>query len=471
MTEPRATTPGRWRAAAIIALAGGAGVGYRASARGGVAGRIVAAGLGVGLASTVRVAAASRRPPIPPGAAPLDASAPPPTFSIIVAARDEAAVLPRLIADIARQDYRTSGGRPLFEVVIVDDRSVDGTPQAALRAAAAEGLGAVTKLVRRAGEDLADGKGAALTAVPPETCHGDVIVVLDADARVGPRFLATLATYIAAGAGAVTVRRRVLRAGGSALAGAQADEQLADGEIQRGRWALGGCSEFRGNGIVVRRDLLMSVGGWRAEALTEDLDLSSRLAAVHGVTVAWAIDAEVWEEPVDALPSLWRQRVRWAEGAIRRVLEHGPSVVRSPRLSIGARIDFVGYAGQLLAPPIIIGSLAGAVRHRRSAVAAALLGGYAVTAAAIGFDALRWEPGPDGGPLPVAERLHRALRVTWFGAIWLAAVPAALWRLAIRGGPVRYDKMAHDGGGESFSPELDAFYQRHSEGAAAGLPR
>jgi hypothetical protein len=468
MTDPLAATPGHWRTAAIVALAGGAGLGYRAAARGGAAGWLVTAGLALGFASTIRVAAASRRPPILPGAAPLDAAAEPPTFSIIVAARDEAAVLPRLIADIARQDYRSSNGRPLFELIVVDDRSVDGTPQAALRASGAEGLGGVTKLVRRVGENLADGKGAALTAVPPETCHGDVIVVLDADARVGPRFLATLATYVAAGAGAITVRRRVLKADQSALAGAQGDEQLADGEIQRGRWALGGCSEFRGNGIVVRRDLLMSVGGWRAEALTEDLDLSSRLAAAHGVTVAWAIDAEVWEEPVDALPALWRQRVRWAEGAIRRALEHGPAVVHSPRLSVAARMDFVGYAGQLLAPPIILGSLAGAARHRRRTVAAALLGGYALTAGALGFDALRWEQGPDGAPLAVGERFGRALRLVCFGAIWLVAVPAALLRLALRGGPVRYDKMDHAGGGESFGSELDAFYRRQSEGAAAG---
>jgi Glycosyltransferase like family 2 len=466
MTEQLPTTPAGWRMAAMVALAGGAGLGYRASARGGVAGGLVTTAMALGLASSVRVAIASRRPPILPGAAPVH-GATPPTFSVIVAARDEAAVLPRLIADLGRQDYRTANGRPLFEVIVVDDRSIDGTPQAALRAAAGEGLGAVTKLVRRLGEGLADGKGAALTAVPPESCHGDVIVVLDADARVEPRFLAALATYIQAGASAVTVRRHVLEAHSSVLAGAQADEQLADGEIQRGRWALGGCSEFRGNGIVVRRDLLISVGGWRAEALTEDLDLSSRLAAAHGVTVAWAIDVDVWEEPVNALPALWRQRVRWAEGAIRRVLEHGGSVVRSPRLSVAARADFAGYASQLLAPPIIIGSLAGAARHRRPALAAALIGGYAAAAAGIGFDALRWEEGPDGGPLSLTERLSRGIRLACFGGLWLAAVPAALWRLAVRGGPVRYDKMAHAGGGKSSPPRVVRFAGRRSEGAAA----
>src|SRR5438132_459627 len=335
MTEPLPTTPSTWRLAAGLALGGAAALGYAASARGGLPRRLVMSGLALGVGSTIRVAAASRRPPIPPGAPPLDADAGPPTFSVVVAARDEAAVLPRLIGDLARQDYRTATERPLFELIVIDDRSVDGTPQAALRAAGAEGLGAVTRLVRRVGDELADGKGAALSAVPPETCHGDVIVVLDADARVGPTFLSTLATYIRAGAEAVTVRRRVLQAGSSSLAGAQADEQLADGEIQRGRWALGGCSEFRGNGIVLRRAVLIG------------------------------------------------------------------------------------------------------------------LGGYALTAAALGFDALRWEARPDGGSLSLRERLRRAVRLAAFGVIWLAAVPAALLRLALRGGPVQYDKMAHGGGGES----------------------
>ena len=47
------------------------------------------------------------------------------------------------------------------------------------------------------------------------------------------------------------------------LEGAQADEQTLDGELNRGRWAMGGCSEFRGNGIMIRRELLAAVGGWQ----------------------------------------------------------------------------------------------------------------------------------------------------------------------------------------------------------------
>jgi 1,2-diacylglycerol 3-beta-glucosyltransferase len=272
-----------------------------------------------------------------------------------------------------------------------------------------------------------------------------VAVVLDADARIGPTFLSTLAHYVTAGARAATARRRILDAESSWLAGAQGDEQTVDGELQRGRWALGNLSEFRGNGIVVARDLLVEVGGWRAEALTEDLDLSSRIAAAHGTGVAWAIDAEVWEEPVRDWVSLWRQRTRWAEGAIRRLLDHGPAVLASRRVSAQAKLDFGAYAGQLLAPPVLAGLVAGSVAAGRGRLAVLAAGGYAAAAGGLAWDALRWEAGADGGPLAAGERARRAVRQVLFGGLWLAAVPAALWRLATRRGPVRYDKMTREG--------------------------
>jgi len=441
-----AVTPPAWRAAALATLVGGGALGFIA-AGGRRGGWLLGGSIAAALASTVPIVLASRRPPIPPGAPALDPDGPPPTFSVVVAARDEAAALPGLIGDLGTQDHRSVDGRPMFELIVVDDRSVDGTPQVALRAAAAAGLGDVTRLIRRIG-DVPDGKGAALTAAPPEICRGDVVVVLDGDARVGPRFLSTLAVYLAAGADAITPRRRVIDAHRSDLAGAQADEQTADGLIQRGRWALGGCSEFRGNGIVVRRDLLAEIGGWRAEALTEDLDLSSRLAAARGLQVAWAVDAEVWEQPVETWSALWRQRVRWAEGAVRRTFEHGPAVLRSPRLTLRARLDFAAYAGQLAMPPLLLGAVAGAVRSGRFGPAAGFVAAYVTAAAGLGWDALRWEQGTDGAPLTQQERARRAGRLALFGMVWVAAVPAALWRLATRRGPVVYDKMEHTAAGE-----------------------
>ncbi len=440
-------TPTAWRLVSLGMLAGGIVCGV-------AAGSVAGARRTVGVAALIAggyvlpLALASRRPPIGPAADPLDPDADPATFTVLVAARDEAAVVAGLIRDIAVQDHRSAAdGSPLFELVVIDDRSTDGSGAVARAAAEAAGIGAVTTVVRRSGPDLADGKAAALAAVQPDACRGDVIVVLDADARIGPTFLRRLAAYVGAGAGAVTARRRVIDAEGDWLAGAQADEQTLDGEIQRGRWALGGCSEFRGNGIVVRRDLLAGVGGWRAEALTEDLDLSSRLAARAGVRVAWAVDAEVWEEPVRTVGGLLRQRLRWAEGGLRRVLEHGPEVVRSPALSLYARLDFAAYAGQLVIAPLILGSVGGALIRRRPVPAAILLGTYLAAGSVLAWDGLRWESGPEGAPLAARSRLRRALRVGLFNAVWLGAIPGAMWRLATRRGSVGYEKMPHVGGG------------------------
>ncbi len=441
-----APTPVSWRLLAAGALGGGFALGYRSTTGAGTRGVVLAA-VGGALASSAPMAWASRRPPIEPRGHDAagrggDVLATGPTFTVVVACRDEAAVLPRLVRDIAGQDHRSDDGDPLFELVVIDDRSLDGTAEVAARAAVAAGIAAVTRVVRRDG-DVPDGKGAALTALSPEAYRGDVVVVLDADARVGRDFLSSLAHYVDGGARAVTARRRILDARSSWLAGAQADEQTLDGELQRGRWALGGLSEFRGNGIVVARDLLLDVGGWRAQALTEDLDLSSRIAAAHGIGVAWALDAEVWEEPVRSWPALWRQRVRWAEGALRRLLEHGPAVVRSRRLGLRAKVDFAAYGGQIAAPPLILGAVAGAVRRSRPGTATALVAAYAGVAGALAWDALRWETAPTGDPLPGGERRARAARAAAFGSLWLAAVPAAMWRLAARRGAVVYDKMAH----------------------------
>jgi cellulose synthase/poly-beta-1,6-N-acetylglucosamine synthase-like glycosyltransferase len=405
---------------------------------------ILSAGVAAGCA--VPIALASRRPPITPEAAALalGRASRPPTFTVLVGARDEATVLPQLVRDVSAQDYRRSDGTRLYELVVVDDRSVDGSGEVVLAEASRLGIADVTRVIRREGDGLPDGKGAALSAAQPEVCRGDVVLVLDADARIEPQFVRRAAGYFAAGAQAVTARRRIMDRQNGWLAGAQADEQTLDGELNRGRWSMGGCSEFRGNGIMIERKLLESVGGWRASALCEDIDLSSRIAAAAGVRVAWAINAEVWEEPVRSVRALWRQRLRWAEGAFRRAFEHGPAVVSSSNLSVGSRLDFATYVGQLAVPVVGTGALVAAVRGRPS-TCLALVAGYLGLSAGLGWDSLRWERTASGSPVGAGERLRRSARVAVFNGLWLLVVPRALLNLAFRGGRIRYEKMPHDG--------------------------
>jgi glycosyltransferase involved in cell wall biosynthesis len=227
-------------------LFGGFAVGLMANGRRlGRAVPLITAGVALGCA--LPVALASRRPPISPAEAAdaLAAADDPPTFSVVVAARDEAAVLRKLVADVGRQDYRDRDDRPLFELVVVDDRSTDGTAGAVRAAAAESGIAAVTRVILRRGDGLPDGKGAALTAAQPEVCGGDVVLVLDADARLEPWFLRRAAGYFAAGANAVTARRRILEAdqGCSTASSTEGDGRLeaVRSSVATGSWFVASC--------------------------------------------------------------------------------------------------------------------------------------------------------------------------------------------------------------------------------------
>ena len=54
--------------------------------------------------------------------------------------------------------------------------------------------------------------------------------------------------------------------------------------------------------------------------------MSTRLT-LHGEHVALAPEVTVVEQAVESLGALWRQRMRWAEGSLRRLIELGPPLV------------------------------------------------------------------------------------------------------------------------------------------------
>jgi 1,2-diacylglycerol 3-beta-glucosyltransferase len=458
----RPGTPLSWRLVAVGVMGGSLAAGVAAARALPVAGLLSLAGV-VAAAYVGRIALASRWPPLEPEQPPAGSELP--LVTVLVAARDEAGVLPQLVADLAAQDHRDEAGRPRFELIVVDDRSRDGTAQAVLDAAARGGLAEVTRVTRRgppAGEGLRpvdeplpDGKGAALTAAPPATCRGDVVAVLDADARIAPDFLRVVAGYFARGAQAMTARRRVMAGGQSfwrQLAEAQDDEQTADGELQRGRWALGGCSEFRGNGILVSRDRLAEVGGWRAEALCEDLDLSTRLAAALGIRVGWAIDAVVWEEAVLGWQALWRQRGRWAEGIVRRQLALTLPLLRSRRLAFAAKLDYLGYTAQTVIPLAMLGTVLGAVAFGDWRPSLGFGGIYLAAGTLLAADSLRWTTDERGRPLGLVLRLLRGLRAALFSIHWLAVFPLGWGRVAFGRGGIRFEKMVHAGAPVGWGP-------------------
>jgi 1,2-diacylglycerol 3-beta-glucosyltransferase len=364
-----------------------------------------------------------------------------PFVSLVLPARNEASVIAAAVRALGALAYRRGDGQPAYEVVVLDDGSTDGTGDVARASAGAAGI----RVVRREGGQPAT-KAAALDFAMPYL-RGDVVGVIDADTLVHPDFLER--AMRAWGRDPSAVALQVARAPRNLrgwLTGAQADEQLMDMASQCGRWATDGTAELRGNGMFVRRAALEAVGGWSVRALTEDLELSTRLSSAgHHVTLA--PEARVDEEAVDALLPLWRQRMRWAEGSVRRLLEHGPGLVAGS-LPLGRKLDFLAFAGEFLVPPLflaaLIASVVTVVRPGPSdwTVPLSLFVGYGLGTfllAAAGLAAT----GVRGAPL-----LGRAARGALFLSHWLVVIPVALVRVA-------------------FGPPSGSFVQTPRSGSAA----
>ena len=346
-----------------------------------------------------------------------------PFVSLVMPARNEASVIAASVAAVRGLAYAGADGRPAFEVLVVDDGSADGTGDVA-RGVDAD---AELRVVRREPGGVRT-KGAVLAFAMPYV-RGDVIGVMDADTLVDRSFLerAMRAWTRDLDAAALQVARQPRNADGW-LTRAQEEEQRMDMASQCGRWATDGTAELRGNGMFVRRHVLDAVGGWSERALTEDLELSTRLSSAgHRVTLA--PEAVVHEEAVEDVAGLWRQRMRWAEGSIRRLLEHGPGLLAGQQ-PLGRKADFLAFAAEFLVPPLfvaaVVASLVTVVTPQPAdwTVPASLFIGYGLGTFLLAV----------GGLAATGERglalLGRAARGSLFLSHWLVVIPAALARIA-----------------------------------------
>ena len=361
---------------------------------------------------------------------------------LVVPARNEASVIGETVASLVAIDYPDAHGDPAYRVVVVDDGSVDGTGERARG-----GAGSAVTVVRRETESAGPRTKGAVLHHAMGHIDGDVVGVVDADTRVDPTFLRTVmrAWDRDSDAAAVQVARRPRNADRGWLTAAQAEEQLMDMASQCGRHATDGTAELRGNGMFVRRDVLEALGGWNPVALTEDLDLSTRLAAA-GHRVALAPEAAVEEEAVESLEALWHQRLRWAEGSLRRLLEHGPGLLAGP-LSFGHKADFIAFAAEFLLPPLfattIIASLLTIPLPSPAdwTVPASLVAGYGLGVFLLALGGLS-AAGVRGTSL-----LGRALRGALFLSHWLVVVPVALGRIAFGASPTGFVQTPRFTGG------------------------
>ncbi|MBF2098807.1 MAG: glycosyltransferase family 2 protein [Gloeomargaritaceae cyanobacterium C42_A2020_066] len=237
-----------------------------------------------------------------------------PSVTLLVAAKNEEAVIGRVVESLCQLDYP----RDAYELWVVDDNSSDRT--GTILTELTQRYPQLRVWQRPAG--ATGGKSGALNEILAHTV-GDIIGVFDADAQAPPELLRqAVAQFTQPRVGAVQVRKAIAPGPANLWLRGQRVEMVLDAFLlQQQRHQVGGVVELRGNGQFVRRSALVQAGGWNEETITDDLDLSFRLH-LDGWDIAFLYEPPVLEEGVTTAVSLWHQRNRWAEGGYQRYLDY-----------------------------------------------------------------------------------------------------------------------------------------------------
>ncbi|MBW4564001.1 MAG: glycosyltransferase family 2 protein [Mojavia pulchra JT2-VF2] len=239
-----------------------------------------------------------------------------PQVSILVPAKNESAVLADLVHSLFQLNYPSDR----LDIWVVDDGSTDETPQILRQ------LQTQFPSLQVHQRESKGGKSGALNAVFPFT-QGEIILISDADALLPANFLRqTVPLFQNKSTGAVQARKKIINADTNFLTRCQQMEMLCDSFVQTHRIAIGGMAELRGNGMLVRRELLEKFNGWNEDTVTDDLDLCFKIYLV-GAEIEFVAVPAIQEEGVTNWRNLWRQHCRWAEGGYQRYLDYFPQIL------------------------------------------------------------------------------------------------------------------------------------------------
>ncbi len=276
----------------------------------------------------------------------LDAE-PWPVVTVQLPLYNEPAVARRLIDAVAALDYP----RDRLEIQVLDD-STDLTSERVDEAVAhhrQRGLDIV--ILRR--RERAGFKAGALAAGLLEA-RGSLTAVFDADFVPPREFLRRLVPSLAdPSIGMVQARWGHLNRSRSSLTEAQAVMLDAHFLLEHEARARSGLFfNFNGTAGIWRRSCIEDSGGWSAETLTEDLDLSYR-AQIRGWRFAYIGDVECRAELPGDMEALKVQQRRWTQGSIQTALKILPSLWRSG-WPLRAKIESVFHLTSNLSYPLLL---------------------------------------------------------------------------------------------------------------------
>ncbi len=249
---------------------------------------------------------------------------------------NELYVVDRLVDSIMKLDYP----RDKFQIQLLDDSTDETIEVSQKKVDEYAELGIDIKLYHR--EDRTGYKAGALKAAMPYA-KGEFIAIFDADFIPKEDFLLTCIPYFSnPEIGVVQTRWQHINQEYSMLTKLQALQLNVHFTVEQlGRSAGNLMLQFNGTAGVWRRETIRDAGGWEADTLTEDLDLSYR-AQLKG----WKIHyLEKFGSPAE-LPAemngLKSQQFRWMKGGAENAKKLLPTVWKSD-LTLKQKVHASGH--------------------------------------------------------------------------------------------------------------------------------
>jgi cellulose synthase/poly-beta-1,6-N-acetylglucosamine synthase-like glycosyltransferase len=261
---------------------------------------------------------------------------------------NERYVVERLIQSVCRIDYP----RELLEIQVLDDSTDDTVEIARAVVEKAKALGFDVVYLHR--QERTGYKAGALRE-GLASAKGEFVAIFDADFVPTPDFLKeTVPYFIEPDVGMVQTRWGHLNFNYSMLTRAQSMGIDGHFGVEQPARAWGGLfMNFNGTAGIWRKRAIEDAGGWQADTLTEDLDLSYR-AQLKGWKMTFAPGVVCPAELPVVINAFKSQQHRWAKGSIQTAMKNVGKILRAEVPLLVKIQSFLHLTHYLVHPLMII---------------------------------------------------------------------------------------------------------------------